>query len=116
VRVPELLWRDLEKQPRGGPMMSERIARIEVARKRSRDRGGRSNAHLEDRELDECVAASPRALTLLGRAVDRMGLSARAARSLLRVARTIADLRGDDGVSDASIAEALRFRSNEGLP
>ncbi len=45
------------------------------------------------------------------RAVERLGLSARAYYRVLRVARTIADLAGDQSVDVPHVAEALQFRS-----
>jgi len=68
------------------------------------------NAAIPDARLDELVAAEPEALRLLGRAVEKLHLSARVARSLLRVARTIADLGGRATTSTGDIAEALLMR------
>ena len=70
------------------------------ARARARPRGSRAsrgadapvNAAIPAARLDALVAATPDARALLGRAVDRFGLSARAVHRVLRVARTIADL------------------------
>jgi magnesium chelatase family protein len=55
---------------------------------------------------------TPEARQLLGRAVDGFGLSARAARRVLRVARTIADLAGEARTHAEAVAEALGFRSD----
>ena len=46
----------------------------------------------------------------LRRTIGRLRLSARAYDRILRVARTIADLRGAEGVSDADIMEAAGYR------
>ena len=77
---------------------------------RQRARGIARNAQIRDRELDQQVAAEPEALDLLGEAVERLGLSARGARRLLRVARTIADLEGRETTGRPAIAEALQLR------
>jgi magnesium chelatase family protein len=53
-------------------------------------------------------------LRLEADAVDRGGMSARAVHRALRVARTIADLAGDDAMSIRSLAEAMQYRANEG--
>jgi magnesium chelatase family protein len=47
----------------------------------------------------------------LGRAIDRLGLSARAYERIVRVARTIADLEGAGGIRVPHLAEALGYRS-----
>jgi magnesium chelatase family protein len=52
-----------------------------------------------------------RAVTrLLQQAVDRLGLSARAYHRVLRVARTIADLAGNDAILVEHAAEAIQYR------
>jgi magnesium chelatase family protein len=50
------------------------------------------------------------ALTLLDRAVDALGLSARAYVKVLRVACTIADLEASESIEPPHIAEALQYR------
>jgi magnesium chelatase family protein len=47
---------------------------------------------------------------LLLAAVERLGLSARAYAKVQRVARTIADLAGDETVSAPHVAEAVQYR------
>jgi magnesium chelatase family protein len=75
--------------------------------------GARANAEIPDRALDGAVGAAPDARALLGRAVGRLRLSARAARRCLRVARTIADLAGAERVGTEALAEALSYRRDE---
>jgi magnesium chelatase family protein len=70
-----------------------------------------SNADLEPRELTDRARPDAEGRELLARAVDRMGLTARAHDRLLRVGRTIADLEGSNRVSAAHLAEALQFRT-----
>lgn len=61
--------------------------------------------------LEELEARAERsALILLDRAVDRLGLSARAYAKILRVGRSAAALRGSAIISEREIAEALLHR------
>jgi magnesium chelatase family protein len=47
---------------------------------------------------------------LLTQAAERLKLSARGYHRVLRVARTLADMDGGDGVKRVHIAEALSYR------
>jgi magnesium chelatase family protein len=68
------------------------------------------NAALDGRELQNTAGATAAATRLLGLAGERLQLSARGFFRVLRVARTIADLRGAPEVGAADVGEALRFR------
>jgi magnesium chelatase family protein len=47
---------------------------------------------------------------LLRQAMERLHLSARAYHRVRKIARTIADLAGNDGIASAQIAEAIQYR------
>ncbi len=109
VQVPPVRWRDLG-EGHVGPSSAALRVEIERARERQLARAGRVNARLDDRDLDDSVEAAAGARQLLARAVDGLGLSARAARRCLRVARTVADLAGEPGLREPHMAEALAYR------
>jgi magnesium chelatase family protein len=59
---------------------------------------------------DHCRLAAA-AQKLLDRAFERLGLSARAVTRLLKVSRTIADLRGAETIGPQDVAEAIQYRA-----
>jgi magnesium chelatase family protein len=109
VTVGPVPWEVL-RAPSSGPTSETVRARVTRARARQRARGVPSNAAIPDARLEDHVQADADALTLLGRAVERMHLSARAAHRILRVARTLADLAERDTTDAQAIAEALQMR------
>jgi magnesium chelatase family protein len=86
-------------------------ARVQAARARAAARGVRSNAALVGAGLHAAAALDPQAAARLHQAARRLRLSARALDKLVRVARTIADLDGIEGVSERAMLEALRYRA-----
>ena len=84
--------------------------RVIDARERQLRRAGKANSALSNREiLRDCVlCASDR--VLLERALDKLGLSARAYHRVLRVARTIADLDQSENVATGHLMEAIQYR------
>jgi magnesium chelatase family protein len=115
VNVPAVPWIDLDAAKPGESSLAVRqrvMAARRVQERRGAAAGFRVNADIPDGCLDELVAATPDARRLLGRAVGRLGLSARGARRVLKVARTLADLSGEPKVGAGAVAAALEFRGD----
>jgi magnesium chelatase family protein len=86
-----------------------RYADIEESQ-RPRSNAPRTNAEADGELLLRVAAPDDSGRALLGQAVDRLKLSARGYHRVLRVARTLVDLEGGDGVRRHHIAEALSYR------
>jgi len=108
-------WGELDTGPVGESSETVR-KRVIGARRRQLRRGASPgdgiNADIPDNRVDSVVRATPEARRLLGRAVESLGLSARGARRTLKVARTIADLAGEEETGPTAMAEALSYRGN----
>jgi magnesium chelatase family protein len=70
----------------------------------------RTNAECDGALLEEIAAPTADGLRLLRDAAETLALSARGYHRTLRVARTLADLDGDEKVARIHIAEALSYR------
>lgn len=95
----------------GSAAVRERVA---AARERGEHRlgAGRCNAEMTPGEARECVLA-PEAAALLAESYSRRRLSARAHDRVLRLARTIADLAGDEAAGREQMAAALQLRRRD---
>jgi magnesium chelatase family protein len=111
IEVPALTSDELLASSTGESSAAVR-ERVLIARKRQRDRGG-LNALLSNAALCEHCALDAAGRRLIADAVDRGGMSARGVHRALRVARTIADLAGEERVTAMRLAEALQYRAYE---
>jgi magnesium chelatase family protein len=66
---------------------------------------------MSSRQIRKYCVLDVASTQLLKSAMERLSLSARAYDRILKVARTIADLEGEEAVAQSHIAEAIQYRS-----
>ena len=106
---------ELSKMQSGEPSATIR-ERIIKARKIQEERfksfkGIYCNAMMTEKMLHEFAEPDAASLEMLRTAMERLKLSARAYSRILKVARTIADLAGNEKVESMHIAEAIGYRN-----
>jgi magnesium chelatase family protein len=109
LEVPRVVQAELRESACGETSASVR-ARVIAARDRQLARAGKANAALGNREAERDCALDTRSQALLDRAIERLGLSARAYHRVLRVARTIADLGGREDIEAVDLMESIQYR------
>ena len=120
VEVPAVPFAEMAGSGGGDPSSVVR-ARVVETRALQTERfadapGVTCNAHMALAQLRLHARPSPRVLSLFQKAIDRLGLSARAYHRMLKVARTVADLDGSDGIQADHAAEAIQYRALDRRP
>jgi magnesium chelatase family protein len=69
------------------------------------------NAQMSSKLIREYCEIDTAGKTLLKKAMEKLGLSARAYDRILKVSRTIADLEGKEKIQSYHLAEAIQYRS-----
>jgi len=110
IAVPRVALADLGNAAPAGESSATVRARVVAARERQLQRAGKPNARLSNREVQRDCALIASDRSLLERALDKLGLSARAYHRVLRVARSIADLASSERVATAHLTEAIQYR------
>ena len=113
VEVAAVTAADLVLPPpaEGSAEVARRVATArDVQTARYADEDVRTNAEADGLLLDRVATPDEAGRQLLAKAAEAMRLSARGYHRVLRVARTIADLGGHEGVGRVHVAEALSYR------
>ena len=114
VEVPALDYEELSRRSsaeRSADIKKRVNAAREIQRRRFGGDGTMCNAHIGSREMSEICALDAEGEALMHAAFDSMRLSARSYDRILRVARTIADLDGQETISPEHVAEAIQYRT-----
>jgi len=86
------------------------VAARAIQGERFRSAGIHSNAGMTPKHLKKHCRLSSPARELLERAMEELGLSARAWDRILKVSRTIADLAGEEELAPHHVSEAIGYR------
>ncbi len=113
VEVPPV-DRERLMEKRGGETSQEMRERVLEARRRQwrrhKPRGVRNNALMGPRELEDFCRLDREGEEMLKAAIKEYGLSARAYGRILKVARTITDLAGEEDIGLDHLLEAVQYR------
>lgn len=110
IEVPSLPQNDLMQSQSIGEESGKIRERVEKAHQVQLNRQGKTNSRLNVKEIDQLCVIDSASENLLKQAINRLNLSARAYHRILKLARTIADLSGDNKMSSKHIAEAIQYR------
>lgn len=117
VDVPAVSPADLSLPParESSAQVAARVARVRSMQRAryaafATESPVRTNAEADGDLLEKVAAPDPAGRELLTQAAERLKLSARGYHRVLRVARTLADMDGQDKVARLHVAEALSYR------
>jgi magnesium chelatase family protein len=101
----------LSDSPRPAEHSAEIAARVAGARRAQMQRQGKLNSRLTPAELTAVCGLDRESRALLGTAIARLGLSARAYHRVLKLARTCADLAAESRIRRIHVSEAVNLRA-----
>ena len=114
IEVDNVTYGDLSSKE-AGESSSEIKKRVDNARniqlKHFEGTGVYSNSRMNNAMVSEFCKLTPECAQILKLAFERLGMSARAYNRILKVARTIADLEGEENILPSHITEAVGYRS-----
>ncbi|CAM3851029.1 MULTISPECIES: YifB family Mg chelatase-like AAA ATPase [Pseudoalteromonas] len=90
-------------------------ARVEAAYNIQLTRQGKVNARLNNKEMSVYCVLAAAELQFLAKASEKLSLSPRSYHRVIKVARTISDLKGQENITLAELKEALNYRAFERL-
>ena len=101
-----------ERETEKSAAVRERVVKArQVQEQRYKGTKMHSNAQISTQQLRKYCRIDATGQALLQKAMERLGLSARAYDRILKVARTIADLAGSNDIRTEHLAEAIQYRS-----
>ncbi len=114
VEVPAVAVKELGSRYEIEPSKAirDRVMRArQTQMKRFRGSKTRSNGQMSLKQIYKHCALDTTGRYLIEQAIERLGLSARAYARILKTARTIADLTGEETITSVHVAEAIGYRT-----
>ena len=113
TEVPPISFEQLHQGKRGenSEVIRSRVERVQkLQRERYKDMDIKFNGQLRSSQIDRFCPVTDSGARLLARAFERIAFSARSYHRILKVARTIADMEGEEKIASHHIGEALSYR------
>ncbi len=114
IEVSPVKYQKLEEETpsEASEIIKQRVNKArEIQQQRYRDIGIYANSQLTPKLVNRYCKLNKESKQILKNAFERLGLTARAHGRILKVARTIADLDGEENINTNHIAEAIQYRS-----
>ena len=118
IELPAVSYDEISGKTKAGEPSKNIRERVNFARDFARKRLEKLgvnknilNGDLSGEIFHKCCTPNEEGQNLMREAFETLGLSARGHDRVLRVARTIADLEGEDVINEDHIAEAIMYRS-----
>lgn len=118
VKVPRQNYKKIssDKLEESSQIVRERIqAARDIQKNRYKNGEIVSNSEMKIRHIKKYAKLEPDISELLGRAIEKYKLSARAYHSTIKVSRTIADLSGSKDIKWEHVTLALQYAKREGV-
>ncbi len=117
IEVPRVEIGDILRKgdfPRESEFMRERIIKArEIQKRRFQGRGYLTNSRMGSKDIKKFCPIPPEGEDFLKTAGEKLGFSARSIARVLKLARTIADLEGQEKIKLTHLMEAVNYRRVE---
>lgn len=113
VEAARVNYKDLadEKNEESSEVIRKRVCHVRrIQEERYRGTGIRNNSMLQGKDLKKYCALGSGEQTLMERAFSAMDMTARTYHRIIRTARTIADLDGEEQIQERHLKEAIGYR------
>jgi magnesium chelatase family protein len=114
IEVPAVGAGEMASVPGGTPQTAPVRDRVARAYERQLERQGRANARVAPGDVERHCVRTRAAESVIAQALSRHSLSARGYHRVLKLARTIADLAGENAIDPLHMAEAVGYRRELG--